>query len=130
MTPVAAAAAFDALLLFAFALFQAALALGVPLGRFAWGGTHGDVLPPRLQIASAAAVPLVLAMMMIVLVRAGLLYPALSPAMVWPHWAVFLYLVINTFANLRSDSADERRVMGPWAGAMAALTGYVAIMLG
>lgn len=37
------------------ALFQIALALGAPLGRFAWGGQH-RVLPPRLRVGSAVSV--------------------------------------------------------------------------
>ena len=47
---VAAAAGFLAI-----AAFQAALALGAPLGRAAWGGIHAR-LPVKLRIASAFAV--------------------------------------------------------------------------
>ena len=37
------------------AVFQLALVLGAPLGRFAWGGTH-RVLPARLRIGSAVSI--------------------------------------------------------------------------
>jgi hypothetical protein len=36
------------------AVFQAALALGAPLGRAAWGGTHPQA-PTGLRVASAVA---------------------------------------------------------------------------
>ena len=42
-------------ILLALAIFQLALALGAPLGRFAWGGQH-RVLPVRLRIGSAIAI--------------------------------------------------------------------------
>jgi len=42
-------------LLGALAVFQALLALGAPLGRFAWGGQH-LVLPTPLRIGSAVAI--------------------------------------------------------------------------
>ena len=52
------------------AIFQAALALGAPLGRAAWGGTRTH-LPTGLRIASAAAVVFWLLAALIVLGRAG-----------------------------------------------------------
>jgi TRAP-type uncharacterized transport system fused permease subunit len=130
MSLVGLAAGLAALLLVGLALFHAALALGLPYGRLAWGGESNGALPPRLQWGSALMVPVLLAMALIVLIRVGILYPHLASAMVWPHWAVFFFLVVNTFANFRSDSRDERRIMGPLAAATAALVGYVAVTLG
>ncbi len=130
MTAVGVAALVAAVLLVGLAVFQSALALGAPLGRYAWGGRHQGALPPRLQLGSALAVPLLLGMAMIVMIRARLIYPDLATRMAWPNWAVFLYLVINLFANLRSESRDERRVMAPLALVLAVLVAYVAISLG
>ena len=50
--------------------FQAALALGAPLGQAAWGGAHRR-LPPRLRVGSAVAVTIWLLAGSIVLGRAG-----------------------------------------------------------
>lgn len=130
MTLVALAGGLAALLFLGLAVFQAALATGAPLGRYAWGGSHEHVLPPRLQLGSALAVPLLLGMALIVSIRAGLIYPDLSAQMTWPTWTVFLFMTMNTFANLRSGSRDERRVMGPLALLLAVLVAYVAISLG
>ena len=52
------------------AIFQAALALGAPLGRAAWGGTRTH-LPTGLRIASGAAAVFWLLAALIVLGRAG-----------------------------------------------------------
>ena len=51
MTQIAALVA--VVLLGVIVVFQAALALGAPLGYAAWGGAHPGALPPRLRTASA-----------------------------------------------------------------------------
>jgi len=53
------------------ALFQAALALGAPLGRAAYGGVHDGQLPTGLRMASAFATIVWALAAMIVLGRAG-----------------------------------------------------------
>ena len=73
---VAVAAAVGFLLI---AIFQAALALGAPLGRAAWGGTRTH-LPTGLRIASAAAVVFWLLASLIVLGHAGFEISPLSDA--------------------------------------------------
>ena len=50
------AAAGVCVLLGGLAVFQALLALGAPLGAFAWGGQH-RVLPTRLRVGSAVSSP-------------------------------------------------------------------------
>lgn len=126
MSTAAAAAALAALLLVGLAGFHAGLALGAPWGAYAWGGQHKGALPQRLQWGSAASVPVVLGMAVVLLIRAGLLYPHSARAMEWPVWGIFLYLVVNTVANWKSDSADERRVMGPLATVLLVLVAIVA----
>ena len=128
MTVIAAWIA--AILMTAVAMFQVALALGAPLGAYAWGGQNRGVLPPRLQLGSAISAPILLALAIMVLIRAGVVYPAWSEAMAWPVWIVFLFMVMNTFANFRSDSAEERRVMTPITAVLAVLVGYVSWTLG
>jgi hypothetical protein len=125
---IAVAAGAAALLMVAVAVFQAALALGAPFGAYAWGGTHPGVLPPRLQLGSALSAPVILAMALIVLIRAGVIYPGWSEAMRWPAWIVFGFMVLNTFANIRSGSDKERRIMAPVTLGLALLTGYVSWM--
>ena len=53
------------------AAFQAALALGAPLGRAAWGGAYEGQLPMGLRIASGVAVGVFVLAALIVLGRGG-----------------------------------------------------------
>lgn len=115
----ALAAGLAALLLAAVAAFQAALALGAPFGAYAWGGKHDGPLPERLRFGSAISAPLLLGMAAIILVRGGIIWPTFQPAAVWAVWAIFLFMVINTVANWRSESPKERRVMTPLTLAIA-----------
>ncbi|SFZ81860.1 hypothetical protein SAMN02983003_0737 [Devosia enhydra] len=126
MTLAAGAALLASLLLIGLAGFHAALAMGAPWGAYAWGGQHKGALPQRLQWGSAASVPVVLGMAVVLLIRTGLLHPQLSAAMEWAVWAIFLYLVLNAVANWRSESEQERRVMGPLATGLALLVAIVA----
>lgn len=119
---VTLAASAAAILLLAVAVFQLALALGAPLGAYAWGGENEGVLPRRLRIGSAISAPLLVAMAAIVLIAAGLLLPEWQAEMSWAVWMIFLFMVINTAGNFRSASRGERRVMAP-------LTLVIAVLL-
>jgi hypothetical protein len=110
-----------ALLLCAIAVFQIALALGAPLGAYAWGGEHPGVLPRRLRTGSAVSAPLLLAMAVIVATSAGLILPEWRRDLSWATWLIFLFMVINTGANWRSKSRQERRLMTPVTLVIAAL---------
>ena len=60
------------MLLGALAVFQALLAFGAPLGRFAWGGQH-RVLPRPLRVGSVVSIGVYALLGSIVLARADLL---------------------------------------------------------
>jgi hypothetical protein len=123
--PVAALLA--AILLFGFAGFHAALGLGAPWAEFAWGGqAEAGPLPRRLQVGSTVLAPFVAAMGAVLLIRGGWIYPALAPEMVWPIWAVFLFVVTQAFGALRSQSPRERRRMTPLYAIAAVLCAVVA----
>ena len=97
------------------AMFQILLALALPFGRAAWGGTY-RVLPPRLRIASAvSALPLGLAAW-IVLARTGVVANPWQPSAVRAGtWIAFSILALNTVANFASRSRIERTLMTPTA---------------
>jgi hypothetical protein len=96
-------------------IFQFLLALALPFGRAAWGGTH-RVLPPRLRFFSALSVlPLGMAAW-IVLARTGVVGSPWQPATVRAAtWIAFCVLALNTIANLASRSRVERLIMTPAA---------------
>ena len=109
------------------ASFQAALALGAPWGRAAWGGAHRR-LPGGLRIASAVAVVLWLAAALVVLARAGYGWsPIPSGVARWGTWVLFGLLVVGTLMNLVSRSRPERLIQTPTAAVLAILCLLVAI---
>ncbi|MGH2663431.1 MAG: hypothetical protein ACRDH8_11635 [Actinomycetota bacterium] len=106
--------------------FQAALALGAPWGRAAWGGAHRR-LPGGLRIASAVAVILWLAAALVVLARAGYRSPIPSGVGRWATWVLFGLLVVGTLMNLVSRSKLERLIQTPTAAGLAILCLLVAL---
>jgi hypothetical protein len=113
---VAAAAGFLAI-----AAFQAALALGAPLGRAAWGGTHAR-LPFKLRIASAFAVGVWVLAALIILARAGSRVSPLPPAFaLWGTWILFGVNLLAALMNFASHSRWERFLWAPVALILAVL---------
>ena len=112
--------------LLAIACFQAALVLGAPLGRAAWGGTHVR-LPPRLRVASAVAVGVWVLATLIVLGRAGFgVTPLPSGVVRWGTWVLVGMLLLGALMNFISPSRWERFLWGPLALILAGLCLVVA----
>lgn len=106
--------------------FQLALALGAPLGRAAWGGTH-DRLPTRLRRSSALAVVIWLVATAVVLARADYVtLPGPSELVTAGTWVVVVLLGLGAIVNVASSSPWERFGWGPLAGILAALGLVVA----
>lgn len=94
-------------------LFQLLLALGLPLGRAAWGGQY-DVLPTNLRLSSLAAVAILGLAAWVMLARADLVRPGPKGRIIrWAAWGFAAYLALNTAGNLVSTSPIERAVMTP-----------------
>jgi hypothetical protein len=111
---------------FALAAFQLALALGAPLGRAAWGGTHTH-LPASLRVASAFAVGVWVLAALIVLGLAGFGVSPLPMSFVrWGTWILVGILPLGAVMNFASPSNWERFLWGPVALILAALCLAVA----
>jgi hypothetical protein len=106
----------------AFALFQAALALGAPFGEIVWGGSS-PVLPATLRWTSAGAAVYLLLAAAIMEVRAGDWGRDL-PRAPFLIFNIFLaaQLALNTFANLATQTAGERYGMGAASAVGCALS--------
>jgi hypothetical protein len=117
------------LVLAALAVLQAALILGAPLGRFAWGGQH-EVLPPRLRVGSAVSIAIYALIALIAWDRVGAidLFPA--PLSEVAMWVVFAYFVLGILMNAISRSRSERLVMVPTCVVLAALSFLIAMGYG
>ncbi len=95
------------------AVFQFALALGAPLGRFAWGGYHAT-LPANLRIGSLVAIAIYALLALIVLERAQLasIFPDARIANIGA-WVGVAYLALGIPMNAISRSKPERYTMTP-----------------
>ena len=125
MTAIAAIA--TTVILAGLAIFQVALAVGAPIGRFAWGGQH-DVLPARLRIGSVVSILLYALFALILLERAELVTVFGSePFVQVATWVLFGYFALGILMNGISRSKAERTVMVPVTLVLAALTLLVAL---
>jgi hypothetical protein len=108
------------------AVFQLALALGAPLGHFAWGGQH-RVLPARLRIGSLVSIVIYAVIAVLVLDRVGLIDVVPDVVSTVGMWVVFAYFVIGIPLNAISRSKPERYVMTPVVTVLAVLSLFVAL---
>jgi hypothetical protein len=109
------------------ASFQAALALGAPWGRAAWGGAH-ERLPGPLRTASGFAVAFWFVAALVVLARAGFEWSPIPVSVArWGTWVLFAILVVGTLMNLASRSRLERGIQTPIAAVLSVLCLVVAL---
>ncbi len=123
----ATAAIVAAVMLAGLALFQLALALGAPIGRFAWGGTR-RVLPTPLRIASLVTMGIYGLCGLVLLDRAGLIHVMPNDELVRvATWGLVVLFAMGTLMNLASPSRDERVLMTPVALVLCLLSLIVAL---
>ncbi|SIO28631.1 hypothetical protein [Agromyces cerinus] len=108
------------------AVFQLALTLGAPIGRFAWGGQH-RVLPARLRIGSAVAIVIYAVIAVIALDRAGAIDVVSDVVSTVGMWVVFGYFVLGIPMNAVSRSRAERYTMTPIVVVLAVLSLLIAL---
>ena len=127
LLPTRTAAVAAAVGLLTIAVFQAALALGAPLGRAAWGGIHAQ-LPTGLRIASAVAFAVWALAALIVLGRAGFdVSPLPTGLLRWGTWILVCVLALGALLNFASSSNWERYLWGPIALILAGLCLLLAL---
>jgi len=117
------------ILLASLALFQAALALGAPWGRFAWGGQH-ERLPGALRIGSVVAIFIYAGILAVQLQKAAMI--SLLPAGNWIDpavWAIAAYYGLGIVLNAISRSRAERIVMTPLVAVLFGLALVIALGL-
>jgi hypothetical protein len=108
------------------AVFQLALALGAPLGRFAWGGQH-RVLPTRLRIGSLVSIVIYGLVAVLALDKVGLIDVVPDVVSDIGMWIVFAYFVLGIPLNAISRSKPERYTMTPVVAVLAVLSLLVAL---
>jgi hypothetical protein len=95
-------------LLAVFLLLQRLLALGVPLGEYAWGGQNGKILPIKWRIASVVSSFFFLFSIHMVLSKTGVV-AEVNPTFVNGFmWFLTMYLGLGIIMNAFSRSKKER----------------------
>jgi hypothetical protein len=109
------------------AIFQAALAAGVPWGHAAWGGENADLTSAQ-QSASAVAAVVYVAAALIVLCRGGVIWRTRSNRAIfsWGTWFFAVATVLGAVPNLASQSRWENFILGPLALVLGVLCLVVA----
>ncbi len=108
-------------------VFQLALALGAPLGRYAWGGQHKAVLPAKLRIGSVISIVLYALFAIVALDKAGAVDVLNDGVVDVAIWAIAGYLFIGVAMNGISRSKHERYTMTPIVAMLAVL--FLAVAL-
>jgi len=109
-------------------VFQLLLALGLPLGRAAYGGKY-EKLPTNLRIVSLIVVGIFVFAIFIVLERAGIITifnNILLTAII--VWILAGYFTLNVLMNAVSKSNWEKRIMTPLSLIIAVCCFIVAIL--
>jgi glutaminase len=95
------------------AVFQIALALGAPLGEYAYGGARVGKLPLGFRINSVVAVFVMLAISGHYLAQLGVFEPILDPAgNSVVNWVLVGFTGLSALANNATRSKKERMVWG------------------
>jgi hypothetical protein len=95
--------------------FQFALALGVPWGSYAMGGTFPGRFPPPMRVAAVGQAALLGFMAAVVMSRAGLLLSDWAQVSVWLIWVIVAFSAVSVVLNTITPSAGERRIWVPMA---------------
>lgn len=111
----------------ALSVFQLALALGAPWGRFAWGGQNERELPARLRVGSAVSIPLYGIFAVVLADRAGLVDVLPDTVSRVATWVLFGYWALGVILNGVSRSKHERLVMTPVTIVLGVCTLLVAL---
>ena len=100
-------------------LFQLALALGAPMGEYAWGGRNAGRLPLVWRLASLAAAGFSLAVSGHYASMIGWL-PSLLDAhgRAYVLWGLTALTALSLLGNLTSKSAAERKLFVPVSASM------------
>ena len=109
-------------------VFQLLLALGLPLGKLAYGGKY-EKLPTNMRIMSLVAIGIFALGSISVLERAGIITifndPIFTLVVVW---VIAVYLAFNTLLNAIWKSKQEKLIMAPLSLISAICCFIVAIL--
>jgi hypothetical protein len=107
--------------------FQFGLALGAPWGAYAMGGRFPGAFPPLMRVAAFLQAVLLVLMVLIVLSRAGFVFPQWAAVSALAVWVVVVVSAVALVLNTMTPSRDERRIWAPVSGVMFVCSLVVAL---
>jgi hypothetical protein len=123
----AAAAILFAIVTFGAIVFQIALALGAPWGRYAMGGAFPGRLPTAVRVAAVVQAVVLGLLATVVLANAGLVDIPVVRDLPWLIWVAVAFSAVSLVLNAISRSAGERRIWVPVALVMLGSSLVVAL---
>ncbi|MBY9014159.1 MAG: hypothetical protein KGD68_00565 [Candidatus Lokiarchaeota archaeon] len=122
-------AALIAVVIFAVvSIIQLLLALGLPLGKLAYGGKY-ERLPTKMRIMSIVAIGIFVLASISILERTGIIILFNNPIFTLVVvWVIAVYLALNTLLNALSKSKKEKIIMTPLSLIAAICCFVVAIV--
>lgn len=97
------------------ALFQLALACGVPWGSLAMGGRFPGKFPPVMRLLAFVQMGILAGFALIVLSAANVILLEWSAISRSAIWIVVTFCMLSVIANLATPSKWERRIWAPVA---------------
>jgi hypothetical protein len=109
------------------AIFQLALAAGMPWGKLVMGGKFPGRYPPAMRFVCLIQIFILTILGTIVFTRAGIIFPKWFPASKKIIWGVVAFSVLGVMANLATPSKWERMIWAPVAIVLMACSLLVAV---
>lgn len=92
--------------------FRLALALGAPWGAYAMGGRFPGKVPPLMRVAVVVQAVLLVLIVLIVLSRAGFVFPQWAGVSTWAVWVVVAVSAVALVLNTMTPSRDGAPHLG------------------
>jgi lysylphosphatidylglycerol synthetase-like protein (DUF2156 family) len=89
-------------------LFQFALALGAPWGRYAMGGRYPGKYPRKMRMLALFQILILIFFNLIILVKVGMIFEGLYSDSKVAIWFVVGFFVLGTFMHIMTKSKWER----------------------
>ena len=124
---MALAATIFGILITVVVLFQLALAAGMPWGHLAMGGRYPGVFPPAMRIAALVQIGVLALLVLIVLTRAQMIFPAWYAVSEKAIWVVAAVSAISLVLNVMTPSKWERILWSPVALLMTLCSIVIAL---
>ena len=109
------------------ALFQLALAAGMPWGKLAMGGKFPRRYPPVMRFVCLVLIFIFTILGAIVFTRAGIIFPEWLSASKKIIWGVVAFNVLGVLMNLATPSKWERILWAPVAIVLMVCSILVAV---